>query len=73
MPLSMASANKLMVVLSGEITFVNNHHEIIVTNSGTLAASENNMGFGIKSTRDRLKLIYQDNAYFEIKMILRIA
>ena len=47
--------------------FVNNHHEIIVTNSGTLAASENNMGFGIKSTRDRLKLIYQDNAYFEIK------
>ena len=46
----------------------NNHHELIVQNSGSLHLhSEASDGFGINSTRNRLKLLYGGKATFEIK------
>jgi sensor histidine kinase YesM len=46
----------------------NNHHELIVQNSGSLPLhSESSDGFGINSTRNRLKLLYGGKATFEIK------
>jgi len=49
--------------------FKNDHHELIVQNSGTLNGNGaiNNEGFGIKSTQDRLNLLYQGKAQFEIQ------
>ncbi len=49
--------------------FKDNHHELIVQNSGTLngSAVDNNDGFGIKSTQDRLNLLYQGKADFLIR------
>lgn len=49
--------------------FKENHHELIVQNSGTLNgfASSNHEGFGIKSTQDRLNLLYQGKAKFQIR------
>ncbi len=51
--------------------FNDHHHEIIVQNSGTLNgnAYEAKEGFGIKSTQDRLNLLYQGKAQFKIKEI----
>jgi LytS/YehU family sensor histidine kinase len=47
--------------------FRNNHHELVVQNSGKLNGSYmNNDGFGIRSTQDRLNLLYQGKANFEI-------
>lgn len=48
--------------------FKENHHELIVQNSGTLNghASRSGDGFGIKSTQDRLNLLYQGKAQFQI-------
>lgn len=40
--------------------------ELVVRNTGQLAATINGDGFGIKSTQDRLNLMYQGKAYFEI-------
>lgn len=55
----------LIRVISG---FKNNHHELIVQNTGKLNGYINNKGegFGIKSTQDRLNLLYQGKAHFEI-------
>lgn len=52
-------------------TFVKNHHELLVTNSGSLNGKkpENGDGFGIKSTQDRLNLLYQGKANFEIRNV----
>lgn len=49
--------------------FVDNHHELTVTNTGSLQTIEvkNPSGFGIKSTQERLNLLYNKKAYFEIK------
>ena len=47
--------------------FVGNHHELIVQNSGQLNGYINDEGFGIQSTQDRLNLLYQGKASFEIK------
>ncbi len=47
--------------------FVNNHHELVVQNSGQLNGSVNKEGFGVKSTQDRLNLLYQGKATFDIK------
>lgn len=46
----------------------NEFHELIVLNSGSLNGSKgvNDEGFGIKSTQDRLNLLYQGKANFEI-------
>lgn len=49
-------------------TFKEHHHELVVQNTGTLNGSISNKdGFGIKSTQDRLNLLYQGKALFEIK------
>lgn len=46
----------------------NNRHEIIVQNSGKLNGAKipDTEGFGIKSTQDRLNLMYQGKADFQI-------
>ena len=49
--------------------FVNNHHELIVQNTGILHLKDNQEGFGITSTMNRLKLLYGDKADFKIKNI----
>lgn len=46
--------------------FVKNHHEIVVVNSGQLNGMTNEDGFGVRSTQDRLNLIYQGKASFAI-------
>jgi two-component sensor histidine kinase len=48
--------------------FVNDHHELVVRNSGKLNGSEdyNPEGFGLSSTRDRLQLLFGDKASFSI-------
>jgi hypothetical protein len=57
-------------VISG---FTNQHHELTVLNSGQIMGYYNgsllteNQGFGIKSTEDRLNLLYQGKAFFSIK------
>ena len=49
--------------------FVDNHHELIVKNTGSLQKVEviNPSGFGIKSTQERFNLLYNEKAHFEIK------
>lgn len=49
--------------------FVDDHHELIVRNSGQLDTNTNEDGFGVKSTQYRLNLLYQGKATFEIKNI----
>ncbi len=44
-------------------------HELIVQNSGHLDANGNSDGFGINSTRNRLKLLFGGKASFEIRNI----
>jgi LytS/YehU family sensor histidine kinase len=46
--------------------FVNNHHELSVQNTGQLGNHSNSNGFGLKSTEDRLNLLYQGRASFAI-------
>ena len=47
--------------------FVGGRHELVVQNSGQLNGFINEAGFGIKSTQDRLNLLYQGKATFDIK------
>ncbi|MCW3089184.1 MAG: sensor histidine kinase [Ferruginibacter sp.] len=47
--------------------FVENHHELVVQNSGQLGTYKNENGFGVRSTQDRLNLLYQGKATFAIK------
>jgi sensor histidine kinase YesM len=49
--------------------FTNDHHELIVQNTGHLNVDIVNMidGFGIKSTRNRLKILFGAKASFEIR------
>ena len=49
--------------------FVNDHHELVVLNSGQLNNHVNEDGFGVKSTQYRLNLLYQGKASFEIKNV----
>jgi len=49
--------------------FKDNHHELIVQNTGHLGSVENADGFGLSSTQNRLKLLYAEKASFEIKNI----
>lgn len=46
--------------------FRDNHHELIVQNTGKLNGSYNHDGFGLASTQNRLKLLYGSKARFEI-------
>lgn len=47
--------------------YVGDHHELLVQNSGQLNGYRNADGFGIRSTQDRLNLLYQGKAKFDIK------
>jgi hypothetical protein len=47
--------------------FIGDHHEIAVVNTGQLNGQVNGDGFGLKSTQDRLNLLYQDKAKFHIR------
>lgn len=49
--------------------FVNDHHELVVLNSGQLNGYVNEEGFGVRSTQYRLNLLYQGKATFEIKNV----
>ncbi len=51
--------------------FKDNRHELVVQNSGKLNgySNVNDEGFGIKSTQDRLNLLYQGKAFFDIHEI----
>lgn len=44
-----------------------NHHELIVQNTGRLDDNGNADGFGISSTRNRLKLLFGGKSSFEIR------
>lgn len=46
--------------------FKDNHHELIVQNSGSLGNSVKNEGFGITSTQNRLNLLFGKEANFEL-------
>jgi two-component sensor histidine kinase len=47
--------------------FKGDNLELLVQNTGQLNGNMNADGFGIKSTQDRLNLMYQGKAHFEIK------
>lgn len=47
--------------------YTGDNYELVVQNSGQLNGIDNSEGFGIQSTQDRLNLIYQGKANFEIK------
>ncbi len=49
--------------------FANQHFELIVQNSGMLDHAAASEGFGLKSTRDRLRFLYKTNSNFEIQNI----
>ncbi len=49
--------------------FINDHHELVVLNSGQLNSHVNEEGFGVRSTQYRLNLLYQGKATFEIKNV----
>jgi two-component system, LytTR family, sensor kinase len=49
--------------------FKGDNLELLVQNTGQLNGMRNGDGFGIKSTEDRLNLMYQGKATFEIKNI----
>jgi signal transduction histidine kinase len=49
--------------------FTNHHFELIVQNTGWLEGETVEEGFGLKSTRDRLKFLFQGKADFNIKGI----
>ena len=49
--------------------FKQDHLELLVQNTGQLNGSINGDGFGIKSTQDRLNLMYQGKAVFDIRNI----
>jgi len=42
------------------------NHEIIIRNPGQLDEESQHRGFGLESTRQRLKLLYKNGAYFAI-------
>lgn len=51
-----------------KIEFVDDHMEISVKNTGQVnGILQNGDGFGLRSINERLKLLYQDKAAFEIK------
>lgn len=49
--------------------FRDDHHELIIQNTGKLNGVVNVDGFGIASTQNRLSLLFGNKAYFELKDI----
>jgi two-component system, LytTR family, sensor kinase len=56
-------------IISIKSAMVNNQHEITIVNTGSLQERSfaDATGFGIKGTQDRLNILYQHKAHFEIK------
>ena len=52
--------------------FKDNHHELVVQNTGHLNGELNADGFGLSSTQNRLNLLYGEKANFEIKQVKRL-
>ncbi len=48
-------------------SFTDKDLQLLVQNTGQLSATPNGDGFGIKSTQDRLNLMYQGKAVFDIR------
>jgi two-component system LytT family sensor kinase len=49
--------------------FRQNHHELIVQNTGSIESANNTEGFGIVSTQNRLKLLYGGKADFALRNV----
>jgi len=49
--------------------FREDHHELIVQNTGSLGKEINHEGFGIVSTQNRLKLLYGNKAVFALQNV----
>jgi len=49
--------------------FKDDHHELVVQNTGHMEGAINPDGFGIASTQNRLKLLFGNKAGFEIKNV----
>ena len=49
--------------------FKNNHHEMVVQNTGHLNGGLNSDGFGLASTQNRLQLLFGEKANFSIKQL----
>jgi two-component system, LytTR family, sensor kinase len=49
--------------------FKNNHHEMVVQNTGHLNGGLNGDGFGLASTQNRLQLLFGEKANFSIKQL----
>jgi two-component sensor histidine kinase len=47
--------------------FKDNYHEMVIRNTGRLNGSANEGGFGLVSTRNRLQLLFGQNANFDIR------
>ncbi len=46
--------------------YIDNHHELMVQNTGVLNGNQGNDGFGISGTIDRLQLLFGSKAFFNI-------
>jgi two-component system, LytTR family, sensor kinase len=49
--------------------FRDNFHQLVIRNTGQLNGSQNADGFGLASTRNRLQLLFGQNANFEIREV----
>lgn len=47
--------------------FIDNHHELIIENTGLIGNDYNEEGFGINSTKNRLALLFGKNASFNLE------
>lgn len=57
----------------GTVTIVSdireNYHELVIRNTGRLTGLKNEDGFGLMSTRNRLQLLFGDQANFDIREV----
>ncbi len=49
--------------------FKENYHELVIFNTGELAASRNVDGFGLASTKNRLQILFGQKANFDIREV----
>ncbi len=54
-------------VIKVKSDFVNDHHELVVQNTGMLKGNIGNDGFGISGTINRLQLLFGSKAFFNIQ------
>ena len=53
-------------IIKVKSNFINNHHELVVQNTGLLKGNIGNDGFGISGTINRLQLLFGPKAFFNI-------